>query len=110
MYKFVFIKKQEIDKDYILVNVIELVEDVNSIYELLEANIDFLYNTDGNIDYYILYKHFYDGELTKKYLIQFTESGNFGYWENGEIVEFESEQNTEIENDVYHFFYMMFSL
>ena len=116
MYKFVFIKKEEINKNVILVNVIELVEDACTLdtYQLFEVDIRLLYDTQESLDSISALicnkEKEQKQQKQKKYLIQFTNTGNFGYWKNGKTVEFESEKNEEIENDVYHFFYMMFSL
>ena len=45
--------------------------------------------------------------LKKPYLIQFSETGEFGYVESGETKSFANQ--SEAEADIYHFFFMLYS-
>jgi len=104
LYKFVFIKTNEPN----VVNLIEVVQDVT-----LEDTYQF-YRSNAEIDYLEEYENsepLLDTnvfEYNKNYLIQYIETGDFGYWNNGVANVFIN--SIDIENDIYHYFYMQFSL
>jgi hypothetical protein len=59
----------------------------------------------------IIYKCIIDDTLldaNAKYLIQFANTGNFGYYSVGKLLHI-FENQTEIEQDIYHYYFMQFS-
>ena len=104
LYKFVFIKTNQPN----VVNLIEVVQDVT-----LQDTYQF-YRSNAEIDYFEEYENsepLLDTnvfEYNKNYLIQYIETGDFGYWNNGVANVFIN--SIDIENDIYHYFYMQFSL
>lgn len=107
IYKFVFIKSNRPN----IVNLIEVVQDVllPSTYQFYRSNIEFNneeYDNNNNNNETLLHSN--ELESDKHYLIQFIETGDFGYWENGVANVFIN--SIDIENDIYHYFYMQFSL
>ena len=113
-FKFVFMKTIDANK----VNPIEVIQDIclPETYQFYRSQIDVLYDNNdqiydnGNKNEPSLYSHLLN--MDKKYLIQFIETGDFGYWENGNTHFFSTiiENSVAIETDIYHFFYMQYSV
>jgi len=101
-YSFVFIKsKTELDV-YHPINI-----------EIDICNGDYIFNIDsfGIYTYSLhVYKHIIEDKLLNndnKYLIQ-TNSGKFGYYSVGKPIHIF--ENEEVETDIYHFYFMNFSM